>query len=139
MQPVIVSLGTLPVTHELRSLAAEFGFSFVWIPTLAQLQTFAGDQDVCAVLFEPRHIAPSWREAIRIVQTAAPHALPVTCHRFCDAPPWPELADAGVFHALWVPFDLAEVRQSWGFVQEAYARRRRAAAGAESNSKVQAA
>lgn len=122
MQSVIVLL-ELPLTSDLHPLAGEFGFRFVALPRLDALEAFAREQDVCAVLFEPRQIAPHWREALGAVRNAAPHALLVVCMRFADGPPWEDLAAAGAFHALWVPFDRSEVRQSLGFIQQARLRR----------------
>ena len=118
MQPAIVSVGALPIDDRLRSLAREFGWSLVRVPA-AQIQATGDAFDVIAILFEPRAVASSWQEALEMVRTAAPRALPIVCHRFSESLPWPELAVAGAFHELWLPFDLREVRQSWGFVHAA--------------------
>ena len=123
MRPVIVSLGSLPIDKGLRSVAQEFGWSLVRVPARRQIQKTCKAFDVVAILFEPKAIAASWQEALKIVQAEAPGALPIVCHRFSESLPWPELAHAGAFHELWLPFDLGEVRQSWGFVQSASLRR----------------
>lgn len=41
-----------------------------------------------------------------------PRALPILCHGFADHLDWPEVADAGAFHALPLPFSVPELRQS---------------------------
>lgn len=38
------------------------------------------------------------------------------CHGFAEMIDWPQVADAGAFHSLLLPFDVREVRQSLGFV-----------------------
>ena len=124
MEPAIVSLGPLPIGERLGLLAGEFGWSFVHVPAAWQIQQACKSCDVVAILFEPRAIAASWQEALKIVRDAAPRALLVVCRRFCESLPWPELAEAGAFHEVWLPFDLREVRQSWGFVQSERLRRR---------------
>ena len=123
MQPAIVTVGTLPIDDRLRSLARSFGWWLFRVAEAHQVQAAGNAVDVVAILFEPREVASSWQEALKIVRSAAPRALPVVCHRFSDWLPWHELAAAGAFHELWLPFDVREVRQSWGFVQEARLRK----------------
>jgi len=127
MQPTIAALGNLPVDDRLRDLAQEFGWSLVRIAAFRQLQERTEGCDVIAILYEPRAVAESWQEALRSLREALPEALPIVCHRFSESLPWPELAAAGAFQELWVPFNLREVRQTWGFVQAARLARDRGA------------
>lgn len=69
-----------------------------------------------AVLFNPTSLGLPWDEALRSVLNAFPKAFPILCHGFADNIDWPEVADAGAFHTLTMPFSVAEVRQSLGFV-----------------------
>ena len=104
MQPAIVTVGTLPIDDRLRSLARSFGWWLFRVAEAHQVQAAGNAVDVVAILFEPREVASSWQEALKIVRSAAPRALPVVCHRFSDWLPWHELAAAGAFHELWPRF-----------------------------------
>jgi DNA-binding NtrC family response regulator len=73
-------------------------------------------ESAVAVLFNPTSLGLPWDEALRSVLNAFPKAFPILCHGFADNIDWPEVADAGAFHSLPMPFSVAEVRQSLGFV-----------------------
>jgi hypothetical protein len=75
----------------------------------------------------------SWVEAIRRLRLTLPEVRVIACHGFAESIDWPELSDAGAFHALWLPLKENEVRQSLGFVWEA---EKRLAACAEVPAKI---
>ena len=119
-QGTVVLAGVLPVEHvALDLLVAEFGWSLKEASSVAQVAELNADHTVVTVLFSPHDLGLPWDQALRAVLRAAPTSLPILCHGFADAIDWPELADAGVFHSLLLPFDMGEVRQSLGFVREA--------------------
>lgn len=116
----VVLAGVLPVEHvALDLLVAEFGWSLREASSVGRVADLNAAHTVVAVLFSPHDLALPWDQALRGVMRAAPEALPILCHGFADAIDWPQLADAGVFHSLLLPFDMGEVRQSLGFVWEA--------------------
>lgn len=119
----IVLLGNLPAdTVPLDLLVEKFGWSLEKAATFNSLRDLAAGRDVVAVLFEASMWSLPWSEVLRLVLDAAPNALPILCHRFSDTLPWPELADAGAFHAMPLPLASGEVRQSLGFVWAARSR-----------------
>jgi hypothetical protein len=125
-QGTIVFLGgPLVETSALHRLVPEFGWSLESAADLTSLRNLAAANTVIAVLFDARSLALSWQHALRLVGQAASTAFLIPCHRLSDKVDWPELADSGAFHALALPFDVSEVRQSLGFVS--FARNRRAA------------
>ncbi|MGA2715630.1 MAG: hypothetical protein ABSG41_21230 [Bryobacteraceae bacterium] len=75
-------------------------------------------ENTAAVLFHPDALGPgySWHDAIRLLRLALPGVRVIACHGFSESIDWPELCDAGAFHALWLPLKGNEVRQSLGFV-----------------------
>jgi hypothetical protein len=116
----VVLAGILPVEHvALDLLVAEFGWSLEEASSVARVAELNADHTVVTVLFSPHDLGLPWDQALRDLLRAAPDALPILCHGFADVIDWPELADAGVFHSLLLPFDMGEVRQSLGFVREA--------------------
>ena len=116
----VVLLGSLPIEHlMLDCLVSQFGFSFKEVDTLENLSKLKVRDDVLAVIFRPSTLGLSWDEAIKSVLNAFPLAFPIICHGFADHLDWPEAADAGAFHSLLVPFSVAELRQSLGFVWSA--------------------
>jgi hypothetical protein len=113
----IILLGDFSEDRQtLDSVASEFGWSLESIPDLNSWHTINPDRRVAAILFDAKTFGLSWKFAVRTVLEAAPEALPIVCYRFSEKIDWPELASAGAFHALVLPFDESEVRQSLGFV-----------------------
>ena len=113
----VVLIGSLRTERlALDPLASEFGFAFKEVPNLLDLAGLNLDEDLVAVLFCPDVLGLQSDEALRRVLGAAPGALPILCHGFANQIDWPTLVDAGAFHSLLMPFHLAEVRQSLGFV-----------------------
>lgn len=113
----VVLLGSLPVERlVLDCLASEFGLSFQQVDNLRNSPNLSLIDDAVAVLFSPRSLGLPWEEALKAVLNAFPKAFPILCHGFADSIDWPEMADAGAFHSIPMPFSVAEVRQSLGFV-----------------------
>jgi len=119
-QGTVVLAGSLPVEHlALDLLVGEFGWSLNQASSLRSLAELNADYNVVAVLFSLRSLALPWEQALRGILDAAPKALPILCHGFADAIDWPQVAEAGGFHSLLLPFTWGEIRQSLGFVWEA--------------------
>ena len=111
----VILVGTLPIERfVLCCLSSEFGLTFQAVNTLQNCPNLP--DDVVAVLFSPSSLGLPWNEALRSVLKNFPLAFPILCHGFADHIDWPEMADAGVFHSIPVPFSVAELRQSLGFV-----------------------
>jgi len=116
-QQTVVLLGPLPLEGPiLETLASEFGFSFMEAASLSEALALNERNRVVAVLFNPGRLGLCWDETLRCVVKAFPNAFPILCHGFADYFDWPEAADAGAFHSIPVPFNVAELRQSLGFV-----------------------
>ena len=113
----VVLAGNLPVEHlALDRLVAEFGWSLKQARSLDHLAQLSADHHLVAVLFSSQSMGLAWRQALQAVLDAAPGALPILCHGFAETIDWPQVADAGGFHSLLLPFEIREVRQSLGFV-----------------------
>jgi len=111
----VVLVGTLAIERlMLDCLGSEYGLSFQEVDNFRNSPNL--NDDVVAVLFSPSSLGLPWDEALRSVLNAFPGALPILCHGFADNIDWPRVADAGAFHSLPMPFSVAEVRQSLGFV-----------------------
>ncbi len=119
-QATVVLVGN-PVfeTAALDLLVPEFGWRFEIAADLGQLRDLVASHGPIAILFDSNSLGLSCRQALSSVRSIAPQALMIPCHRFSDLVNWPELAEAGAFHALSVPLDPAEVRQSLSFVWSA--------------------
>jgi hypothetical protein len=118
----VVFAGNLRVEPlALDGLVAEFGWSFKRADSLGCLVELNAAHDVVSVLFSPKDLNLPWDQALRSIRAAAPGALPILCHGFAETIDWPQVADAGAFHSLWLPFNLREVRQSLEFVRSAQA------------------
>jgi hypothetical protein len=120
----VVFLGGPQVeTAALVDLLPEFGWSLELAANLDGLRKLSAASSLVAVLFEAERLGLPWQNALKLVQQAASTALLVPCHRLSDRVNWPDLADSGAFHALALPLDRNEVRQSLGFISFARSRR----------------
>jgi DNA-binding NtrC family response regulator len=92
------------VAHDLRHIAE----------LVAQLRTVAvlANRDVVGAGF-------AWLEIVGLLRRTLPDVRLVVCHGFGDVFDWPELSAAGAFHALRLPLQEDELRQSLGFIWEA--------------------
>ena len=116
----VVLLGNLPVeTLPIEVVAAEFGWSVESAVDLGHLRKLARSHNLVAVLFHPDGFGLTHSQIMNAVRDSAPSARCIPCHRFSDRVNWPDLAEAGAFHALALPLKLNEVRQSLGFVWSA--------------------
>ena len=115
-QGTVVLAGRLPVEHLSLDVLAEFGWSLKEVEGLGSLAELSQDNNVVTVLFSPKTLDLPWDEALRSILDAAPRTLPIICHGFAEVIEWPQVANAGAFHSLLLPFSSREVRQSLGFV-----------------------
>jgi hypothetical protein len=99
----------------LQTAAREFG----WAVKVAQYPRDAASAR--AVFFYRDALGPgcSWLDAVRQLRLALPETRLIACHGLAEAIDWPELCDAGAFHALGLPLSVNEVRKSLGFLLEA--------------------
>ncbi len=111
----LILLGNL-ASHALDNAIVRFPWSLEEADGFGHLRDLHCQRKLVAVLFEPYTFGLTWNEALKSVREAAPTALPIACHRFSDAIDWPQLAEGGAFHALRLPLDERELRQSFGFV-----------------------
>jgi hypothetical protein len=119
----VVLAGNLPVEHlHLDLVLAEFGWSLIVCSSLRDVAELNADYNLVAVLFSPRNLGLPWDQALEGVLEAAPRALPILCHAFSEAIDWPQVAEAGAFYSLLLPFAMDEVRRSLGFVWDARCR-----------------
>jgi len=113
----VVLFGSPPIERlVLDCLESEFGLSFREVDNLRDFPNLNPPGDVVAVLFSPSSLGLRWDEALTSVLKTFPRAFPILCDGFADYTDWPEVADAGAFHSIPVPFSVAELRQSLGFV-----------------------
>jgi hypothetical protein len=126
---VVAVFGKLSAGYTaLDPLAAEFGWSLKHVSSAGALRRLGNNCRVIAVLVEAPELDISWTQTLQSVQNAAPAALIVACRRFSDSMLWTELAGAGAFHDLHVPFDPLEMRRAFGFVWAAQQRAAKMAA-----------
>ncbi len=102
----------------LQAAAVEFGWTVRFVHDLREAASAR------AVLFYRDALGPgcSWLDAVRQLKLALPEARLIACHGLAEAIDWPELCDAGAFHALGLPLRANEVRRSLGFLSEAQKR-----------------
>jgi hypothetical protein len=108
----------------LRAVAREFGWAVQVAGDLRTAAETQADEKSDAVLFH--RDAPgagcSWLDAVRLLRLTLPEARLIACHGFAESINWPELCDAGAFHALGLPLNENEVRKSLGFLAQAVKR-----------------
>ncbi len=120
----VVLIGDLAFeTRALNRLVTEFGWSLEVVAGLDQLRELSAPGGSIAILFDAKSLGLSWDQALPLIRQIDSQALLIPCHRFSDVVNWRELADAGAFHALALPLDPGEVRQSLGFIWSARFRR----------------
>lgn len=116
----VVLVGTLPVEQlALDRLVAEFGWAVERVPRLDCLAELNRQRNLVAVLFNPEDLTLCWEACLHSVLKAAPQALPVLCHGFAERIHWPQVAEAGAFHSLLLPFRESEFRHTLGFISGA--------------------
>jgi DNA-binding NtrC family response regulator len=114
----VVLLGSLPASA-LPPLLQEFDWTLETAADLKQLREISPTLNPIAILFDANSLKLSWKRELRSIREIDPHALLIPCHRFSDMITWRDLADNGAFHALALPFNPSEVRQSLSFVWSA--------------------
>lgn len=129
---IIVMPGPAAINLEaVNTVARSFGWTVDIAHDIRNVIAAQSQQNTAALLFH-RDAFPScsWLDAVRLLRSTLPEVRTVACHGFSEPFDWPELSEAGAFHALWLPFKENEVQQSFGFIREAEKRL------AESSEKV---
>ncbi len=121
----VVALGLDPSDlAAVRAIAREFDWVVLASEACSGLDRFTSLPGTVALLCTRRALgrAMSWLSLVREMKQMAPHLRLILCHGFADLPDWPEASRAGAFHALAMPLNEGELRQSLGFVLEAESR-----------------
>jgi DNA-binding NtrC family response regulator len=122
----VVLLGNLPAEMpSLNRLVPEFGWSLDTASDFDQLRSLLTVRRPVAILLDANGLGLPCKMALDAVREIDSQTPVIVCHRFSDPVDWHELARAGAFHALALPFNLGEVRQSLAFVWAARFRRAR--------------
>jgi hypothetical protein len=118
---IVMPGSTRPDLLALQTVAGEFGWVVDIAHDLGEIAEAQADRKTVAAFFHRDFLGReySWVEAIRRLRLTLPEVRVIACHGFAESIDWPELSDAGAFHALWLPLKENEVRQSLGFVWEA--------------------
>src|ERR1700722_6338720 len=101
MMQAIVLLGC--PNHECETFghhAVEFGWRTESAATMQDLRELSKIRNLIAIFFDAQAMGLTWDQALNSVRNIAPAALPIACHKFSGVFPWPELAEAGAFHAV---------------------------------------
>jgi hypothetical protein len=99
----------------LQAVAGDFGWTVKVVghmPEAAEAQAVLFHRDALG-------LGCSWVDAVHLLRLALPEARLVACHGLAESIDWPELCDAGAFHALGLPLSENEVRKSLGFIAQA--------------------
>ena len=112
-----------PAAHTIGPVVSEFGWNLEIAEDLAQLRQYAANRNLVAILFDAGGLSLAPEQVLGSLRVLHPQVLLIPCVRFSEVVDWPELADAGAFHALSMPFSAAEVRQSLAFVWAARLRK----------------
>ncbi len=127
---IVLMPGLTPVDVSLlRLAAADFGWRVHIAHSLEEVTSAQAYRSAAALLFCRDALGAefSWVEVIARLRHTVPDVRLVACHKFSESLDWPELSNAGAFHALGLPMKENEVRQSLGFLWEAENRLARAA------------
>lgn len=114
----------------LPEIANSFDWDLVDIQSADELTTL---RECLAVIVVPSALGMHWREALQVLRLSCPGALPIAATGSSENAPWPEMAEAGVFHAFLHPMKEDEVRQSLGFVAAAVRNRGRVASAGKAD------
>jgi hypothetical protein len=122
---IVMPGSTRPDLQALKAVAGEFGWGVDIAHDLGEIAGAQADRKTVAAFVHRDFLGReySWVEAIRRLKLTLPGIRVIACHGFAESIDWPELCDAGAFHALWFPLKENEVRQSLGFVWGAEKRR----------------
>jgi ActR/RegA family two-component response regulator len=117
---VVPGMGDLDLTT-LSRVAADFGWTVQVGHDLRQTAELVAQLSTVAIFANHDAVGAgfSWLEIIRVLRRTLPDARLVVCHGFGDVFDWTQLCNAGAFHALQLPLQDPELRQSLGFIWEA--------------------
>lgn len=120
----VIFLGNAgPGIDGLEATVCEFGWTLETAADLDKLRALSEERTVIAIIFDSRSLDLRAEDALRRIRSLDSEALLIPCLRFSDSANWPDLAEAGAFHAISLPFSPGEVRQSLAFVWSARLRR----------------
>lgn len=123
MSRIVLLLGNEPVElYPIEEQARQYGWTIERVYSLSSLKHVDPDH-VAAVFFAPAALGIAWERALQTIRSTFPHAPAVVCQSFSERLPWPEMAEAGAFHCLHLPFHRDEVRQSFTFLASSRPRR----------------
>jgi hypothetical protein len=97
---------------DLRSIAAEFGWSLRCLNELARL----AEPAVESVMIHAKTLDRPWNEVVDAIHQALPNARCVVCLGLDETSSQEEPAAPGIFQTLKLPLNQCEVRQALGFV-----------------------
>jgi hypothetical protein len=102
----------------LTDTAGEMGWTVEVARNLDEVQAAQSGRKTVAILMQRGAfgLRCSWGEALGRVRSVSGPTRIVVCHGLGEPVDWQSLADAGAFHALALPLQENEVRQSLGFV-----------------------
>ena len=102
----------------LANAAGEMGWTLEVARNLDEVQSARNCRKTVAILLQREAFGSrcSWAEALGNVRGVSGPTRIVVCHSLGEPIDWQSLSDAGAFHALALPLQENEVRQSFGFV-----------------------
>lgn len=106
---------------KVEPIADRFGWSVVVAPDMDELKALSQRGRVRVVLVHTAAFAlhedrNAWGKTLAEVQSAAPEARIIVCHRAAAANAASKLLQHGAYFTLMLPLKAAEVRQALGFV-----------------------
>ena len=120
-KPVVVFLGDFQDEHlPWNELVEHLGWTVRHVSTLEGLKEFR-ERETPAVYVEPN--SGSLAQQVATIREWTPNARVVACYRLSSQLLADELVAAGAFHSVPRPLHLGELKQSLGFVWEAWSRK----------------
>jgi DNA-binding NtrC family response regulator len=112
----VVVLSRAAIDRKMLSRVADsFGWDVLNLSRLQDLNAVDTGR-IAAVIFDRQTAGCDWLHAAAALRAAAPGARLIAGHSFSESIDWPELCDAGVFHAIRLPLSESELFQSLGYV-----------------------
>jgi hypothetical protein len=112
----VVVLSRAAIDRKMLSrVAGSFGWDVLNLPRVQDLNAVDAGR-IAAVIFDRQTAGGDWLRAAALLRAAAPGARLIAGHSFSETIDWPELCDAGVFHAVRLPLSESELFQSLGYV-----------------------
>jgi hypothetical protein len=93
----------------LNAAARGMGWSTRQAGTVSRHHAVDVRTPLVAVLIDPKSLGMPWRDALDLIQTAAPGVRAVICHDVDELDSQPGMLDSGAFYTLLTPADPREV------------------------------